>query len=43
MPIEAMRMIDKAIAASLAEIERREMGGEAPERLLDSLSCKPWV
>ena len=33
-------MIDEAIAASLAEVERRETGGELelPERLLDSVS-----
>ncbi len=38
MAIEERRMIDEAIAASLAEVERREMGGEVPERLLESLS-----
>ena len=38
MAIEERRMIDEAIAASLAEVERRETGGEVPERLLGSLS-----
>ena len=38
MAIEERRMIDEAIAASLAEVERREMGGEVPERLFGSLS-----
>ncbi len=38
MAIEERRMIDEAIAASLAEVERREMGGEVPERLFESLS-----
>jgi hypothetical protein len=33
MAIAERRMIDEAIAASLAEVERREMGGEVPERL----------
>ena len=31
-------MIDEAIAASLAEVERRETGGEVPEKLFGSLS-----
>ncbi len=31
MAIEERRMIDEAIAAGLAEAERREMGGEVPE------------
>ena len=31
-------MIDEAIAASLAEVERRVMGGEVPERLVGSVS-----
>jgi hypothetical protein len=38
MAIEERRMIDEAIAACLAEVERREMGGEVPERLFGSLS-----
>jgi hypothetical protein len=38
MAIEERRMIDEAIAASIAEVERREMGGEVPERLFESLS-----
>jgi hypothetical protein len=38
MAIEERRMIDEAIAASLAEVERRELGGEVPERLFGSLS-----
>jgi hypothetical protein len=38
MAIEERRMIDAAIAASLAEVERREMGGEVPETLFGSLS-----
>jgi hypothetical protein len=38
MAIEERRMIDEAIAASLAEVERQEMGGEVPERLFGSLS-----
>jgi hypothetical protein len=38
MAIEERRMIDEAIAASLAEVERRETGGEVPERLVGSLS-----
>jgi hypothetical protein len=38
MAIEEGRMIDEAIAASLAEVERGEMGGEVPERLLGFLS-----
>ena len=38
MAIEERRMIDGAIAASLAEVERRETGGEVPERLVGSLS-----
>jgi hypothetical protein len=29
--MEERRMIDEAIAASLAEVERREMGGKVPE------------
>jgi hypothetical protein len=33
MAIAERRMIDEAIAASLAEVDRREMGGEVPERL----------
>jgi hypothetical protein len=36
--IEERRMIDEAIAASLTEVERREMGGEVPERLFEALS-----
>jgi hypothetical protein len=32
MAIEERRMIDEAIAASLAEAERREMGGEVPQQ-----------
>jgi hypothetical protein len=38
MAIEERRMIDETIAASLAEVERPEMGGEVPERLSESLS-----
>jgi hypothetical protein len=38
MAIEEGRMIDQATVASLAEVERRETGGEVPERLLDFLS-----
>ena len=38
MAVEERRMIDEAIAASLAEVNRREMGVEVPERLFDSLS-----
>ena len=38
MEIEERRMIDEAIAASLAEVERREMGGEVPEKLFGSVS-----
>jgi hypothetical protein len=38
MAIEERRMIDEAIAASLAEVERREMGAEVPERLSESPS-----
>ncbi len=38
MAIVERRMIDEAIAASLAEVERREMGGEVPERLFGSVS-----
>jgi hypothetical protein len=38
MAIEERRVIDEAIAASLAQVERREMGGEVPERLFESLS-----
>jgi hypothetical protein len=38
MAIEERRMIDEAIAASFAEVERREMGGEVPERLFGSVS-----
>ncbi len=38
MAIEERRMIDEAIAASLAEVERRETGGEVPEMLVGSLS-----
>jgi hypothetical protein len=37
MAIEERRMIDEAIAASLAEVERRETGGEVPERFLGFL------
>jgi hypothetical protein len=37
MAIEERRIIDEAIAASLAEVERQEMGGEVPERLFGSL------
>jgi hypothetical protein len=37
MAMEERRMIDEAIAASLVEVERREMGGEVPERLLGFL------
>ncbi len=38
MAIEERRMIDEAMAASLAEVERQAMGGEVPERLFGSLS-----
>jgi hypothetical protein len=38
MAIEERRMIDEAIAASLAEVERRETGGEEPERVSESPS-----
>jgi hypothetical protein len=38
MAIEERPMIDEAIAASLAEVERRETGGEVPEMLVSSLS-----
>ncbi len=38
MGIEERRVIDEAITASLAEVERRETGGEVPERLFDSVS-----
>jgi hypothetical protein len=38
MAIEERRMIDEAIAASFAEVERREIGGEVPERLFGSVS-----
>jgi hypothetical protein len=38
MAIAERRMIGEAIAASLAEVERQEMGGEVPERLFGSLS-----
>ncbi len=38
MAIEEKRMIDEAIAASLAVVERRELGGEVPERLFGSPS-----
>ena len=31
-------MIDEAIAATLAGVERREMGGDVPERLSESPS-----
>jgi hypothetical protein len=37
MAIEERRMIDEAIAVCLAKVERREKGGEAPERLLETL------
>jgi hypothetical protein len=36
MAIAERRMIDEAIAASLAEVERRDTGGEVPERLFES-------
>ncbi len=38
MAIEERRMIDEAIAASLAEVERQEIGGEVPKGLFESLS-----
>jgi hypothetical protein len=38
MAIEERRMMDEAIAAGLAEVGRRETGGEVPERLFGSLS-----
>ena len=38
MAIAERRVIDEAIAASLAEVERRVMGGEVPERLVGSVS-----
>jgi hypothetical protein len=43
--MEERRMIDEAIAASLAEVERREMGGEVPEApgLSPNARCTPEV
>jgi hypothetical protein len=40
MAIEERRMIDEAIAASLAEVKRRDLpvGREVPERLFGSVS-----
>jgi hypothetical protein len=38
MAIAERRMIDEAMAASLAEVESRETGGEVPEMLVGSLS-----